>query len=421
MEEVITYPIEFDLYFKENEVYISQIPEKYKVIKQDNLPQKRIKSTKVFYQYLKQESEFWDYSEISKNHIVSSYKGYYIKAFNDLNAAIRMYETNVNQAIKNFITVVNYVKTYCVLSSNTQLAKIMKKLKDKGSYFFYGFEHAMIPTNNPSNYQYAGWHEGFYVGMQYVKAIQSIEEYVEANHSSYSEAVIIAEKEISDLVEKYTTLYHDQEKRINDLWLENEKILASEHADITEYFDSKKRELDTYLEQKEKNLVILEQTYEQKLKLSKPAEYWKSLSDSYAKKGNIWLLVSSLIAIITIAVLVLFIIFTPDLFNYDGDLYLILKNTALLTVVTSIAIYMLRITVKMTMSSYHLSRDSKEREQLAYFYLSLIQNDGVSDNERAIILNSLFSRSDTGLLKGDSSPVMSTNVTDIINKVKSAD
>ena len=165
----------------------------------------------------------------------------------------------------------------------------------------------------------------------------------------------------------------------------------------------------------------MEQTYEQKLKLSKPAEYWKSLSVSYAKKGNIWLLVSSLIAIFTIAGLVLFIIFTPNLFNYDGDLYLILKNTALLTVVTSIAIYMLRITVKMTMSSYHLSRDSKEREQLAYFYLSLIQNDGVSDNERAIILNSLFSRSDTGLLKGDSSPVMSTNVTDIINKVKSAD
>ena len=27
----------------------------------------------------------------------------------------------------------------------------------------------------------------------------------------------------------------------------------------------------------------------------------------------------------------------------------------------------------MAMSSYHLARDSKEREQLAYFYLSLMQ------------------------------------------------
>lgn len=72
----------------------------------------------------------------------------------------------------------------------------------------------------------------------------------------------------------------------------------------------------------------------------------------------------------------------------------------------------------MAMSSYHLARDSKEREQLAYFYLSLMQTNGVTDKERAIILNSLFSRSDTGLLKGDSSPVMSSNVTDIIDKIK---
>ena len=79
---------------------------------------------------------------------------------------------------------------------------------------------------------------------------------------------------------------------------------------------------------------------------------------------------------------------------------------------------MLRITIKMTLSSYHLARDSKEREQLSYFYLSLMQTNGVSDNERAIILNSLFSRSDTGLLKGDSSPIMSANVTDVINKMK---
>ena len=38
----------------------------------------------------------------------------------------------------------------------------------------------------------------------------------------------------------------------------------------------------------------------------------------------------------------------------------------------------------------------------------------VTDKERALVINSLFSRADTGLLKGDSTPVMSQNVTELV-------
>ena len=86
---------------------------------------------------------------------------------------------------------------------------------------------------------------------------------------------------------------------------------------------------------------------------------------------------------------------------------------------TSVAIYVLRITIKLAMSSFHLSRDAKEREQLAYFYLSLKKDAAISDTERAIVINALFSRSDTGLLKGDSSPSMSANVVELLDKDKS--
>ena len=76
---------------------------------------------------------------------------------------------------------------------------------------------------------------------------------------------------------------------------------------------------------------------------------------------------------------------------------------------------MLKLCVKMSMTSYHLSRDAKERSNLSYFYLALIENSAVSDNERGLILNALFSRSDTGLLKGDSSPSMPSNISDLVN------
>lgn len=64
-----------------------------------------------------------------------------------------------------------------------------------------------------------------------------------------------------------------------------------------------------------------------------------------------------------------------------------------------------------------MSRDAKEREQLSYYYLSLIKAKAITDRERALIINSLFSRSDTGLLKGDSAPTMATNISDIIETV----
>jgi len=68
----------------------------------------------------------------------------------------------------------------------------------------------------------------------------------------------------------------------------------------------------------------------------------------------------------------------------------------------------------MALSSFHLARDASEREQLTYVYLALIEGKAITDKERAIILNALFSRADTGLLKGDSAPTMSTNVTGLV-------
>ena len=86
-------------------------------------------------------------------------------------------------------------------------------------------------------------------------------------------------------------------------------------------------------------------------------------------------------------------------FNFES-----LRSTLILAVITSVGVYMLRLFVKMAISAYHLSRDAKERYQLSYFYLSLINDKAIYEGDRSIVLQSLFSRVDTGLLKGDSSP-----------------
>lgn len=66
-------------------------------------------------------------------------------------------------------------------------------------------------------------------------------------------------------------------------------------------------------------------------------------------------------------------------------------------------------------SNYHLARDAEEREKLTYLYLSMLEKGAIDKEERKIILQSLFSRSDTGLLKEDSSPTM-PNISSLITK-----
>lgn len=56
------------------------------------------------------------------------------------------------------------------------------------------------------------------------------------------------------------------------------------------------------------------------------------------------------------------------------------------------------------MSSKHLETEYKQKYALTYFYLSLINNGNLKDEEvNNKILSLLFSTADTGLIKGETS------------------
>ena len=66
----------------------------------------------------------------------------------------------------------------------------------------------------------------------------------------------------------------------------------------------------------------------------------------------------------------------------------------------------------MTFSTFHLSRDAEEREQLTYVFLAMQKEKAIDPTERHLIMQSLFSRADTGLLKDEGSPTMPGNIFD---------
>ncbi|EJG1066426.1 hypothetical protein C4G47_RS19150 [Vibrio parahaemolyticus O1] len=169
------------------------------------------------------------------------------------------------------------------------------------------------------------------------------------------------------------------------------------------------------LEGSTKKLSELEATYQEHLKLEKPAEYWSKSAKKYDDSSSLWF-----------GVLVLLILVGVAGFAHFYSLYLSGQDTGvtldtvkgIVLFVSGITIYgfLIRVVSRMLMSATHLKRDSEERAQLTYFYLALIKDGAIDEKSREIVIQSLFSRTETGLITGDSSPTMPAM--DVLKNVK---
>ena len=159
------------------------------------------------------------------------------------------------------------------------------------------------------------------------------------------------------------------------------------------------------LESSEEKLNNLRNTYEAHLKLESPAKYWGEMANKYG--NNAYFGVGCLVLLVGIGLVGFFHFYSYYLNGQDLGIKLdTVKGLILFGTGAAVYTYLIRIASKLTFSSFHLHRDAQEREQLTYFYLALIKEGAIDEKSRDIVLQSLFSRTDTGLLGGDSSPTM---------------
>ncbi|TOG38345.1 hypothetical protein CGJ02_25185 [Vibrio parahaemolyticus] len=195
---------------------------------------------------------------------------------------------------------------------------------------------------------------------------------------------------------EYRSLLTDKKEDVDEIQarlLEQEKEFYKRKDDFFASAKSKREEL--------------EYTYQEHLKMSKPASYWHKVSTKFETRAR------SVFALLSIVIFLGIVAF----FNFYNS-YLIgqsvpvdftsIKGVILFFTGVAIYTYFIRILSKLLFSSIHLQVDAEEREQLVYLYLSLIHHEGnkFENDSRNIILQALFSRSDTGLLSGDSTPTM---------------
>ena len=192
-------------------------------------------------------------------------------------------------------------------------------------------------------------------------------------------------------------------------------LLAYQHCEagsvLTKRISNQKQSLESILDKVHteakdglSGIAKLREAYEQHLQLSTSAKYWGRRALINGLLGVAYILAICGVAFYALG-------FFTKLF--EGWLEVgnqeISINTAqgvvLVIIFIALFTFVLRLLSKLALSSFHIMQDSSERRYLTMFYLSLLTEGNIEDSCRGVVIQSLFSRSDTGLLSGDQSGV----------------
>ena len=355
------------------------------------------------------EVEFWSQcNEGRANEIRSHFNN--IKS--DLNYFFNFYNKNseynandyLNRVLKNL-----GCKRFPLVFSETQIGKfILEQYNVSYQYANAAVDYLFNTSNSLSNIS----------NKEYFKGV--LEAYKYRNQEiAFTKLEDNFDESILDIKEKIIKT-HDNLYKVSKEYHQN--LIESYNdfsGDISNWRDTIKSEVESYLKEKVSTFKDLEISYKEKLKLEAPIDYWDKLCNEYNKKGKIWTTIAVITSVIIIMLLMIILYNVPSQLNVTLDSFSFqsLRATLILALLVSIGVYLIRLFVKLALSAYHLSRDAKERYQLTYVYLSLINEGKISEQDRTIVLQALFSRADTGLLKGDSSPTLPDGILNQLTKL----
>lgn len=216
-------------------------------------------------------------------------------------------------------------------------------------------------------------------------------ELMSSNQNSYEEWFEASKQQLADYNKSVAFSSERKQKAIK-------RVAERRHKQMKSTFDSQMR----FWQQRIKDLETL---YEEKLRLKKPAQYWKAASKKYAIHGSIF----AAITLLLVAVAAKMVLHLFELWLIGSDSMFSVKTVqgaTLFAAMAALFAFAIRATTRLAFSSFHLMRDAEEREQLTYLYLSLINESAVEKDSRDIVLQALFSRSETGLLANENGPTM---------------
>lgn len=219
-------------------------------------------------------------------------------------------------------------------------------------------------------------------------------------------------KEIQEAIDESEKLLLDHiaeaKSKTDDFSIQIDELKKSKEELFSEWFTKTKEEAKTFSEDADNSRKDLEKTYNEIFFLKEPAKYWKDRAVELGEDGKKYLRYLTILIGISAGSLLILLWQIPDgmLLNiFKGEASAIKWTIAYITFISFLA-FGIKTYSKLAYSTYHLKRDAEERHQLTYVYLSLVNEKKIDFQDRHLVLQALFSRADTGLLKEDSSPTM---------------
>ena len=376
----------------------------------------------AIYEFVNQQITGWENFDSLPNELSQS-KTYFTNIKNMIISFVNNYSQQNTNNLRNYwqSQVLNHINAinsrFQPLPYNIPETDFLVTVYQNYPSYFQGSYHFLLKTNN-YNLNNPDFLYGAIIAYEFVlKDKTEIPNRREVERKSISKLrsdfqkyLSESEQQLATHLNEANTSYDDYVKRIDDLKTEKENL-------FTEWFENTKNEQwQNWFEPTIKKITELEETYKEKLKLEEPAKYWDNRAKSLKKQGW-WSLAILVGLVIGICVLLSCILFNPpEVFKtsiLSDDKTTAIKWILIYGTLLSFLAYCIRALSKTMFSSFHLARDCEERHTLTYFYLSLLKDSNVTDADRQLIMQSLFSRADTGLLKEDSSPTMPN---EMINK-----
>lgn len=217
--------------------------------------------------------------------------------------------------------------------------------------------------------------------------------------------------EESDKQKRAALDINDIKKNItNNLKIELEAGIENANRSYSESTKKLQEQLEKEKSDSKNRIEGFIEAYQHHMKLKAPVQYWKDNCEHHKKaaKGfGIASLILSLIIFLPIAYVAWEILATEEV---------IWGKVGVVAFTSSLAIWLIRVLVRMYLSHNHMQMNSQERVVMTQAYLALISEGGAtSDEERNLVLQAIFRPISTGIVTDDAAP---HNIIELINKNK---
>ncbi|HEU4791623.1 MAG TPA: DUF6161 domain-containing protein [Flavobacterium sp.] len=375
-----------------------------------------ITGVSAIYEFVNQQINGWESLEKNLPEELQNSLNYFIGIRDSISGFVENHSiqpTNVLDSYwNNIITTINNIRQYPLTYNCPEsdfLVTVHKNFPASISgafYFITGQLNASIIQD-----------KNYYIGTQlaYEFAMKDQTEILQRRNAEksslnkirneFNQYLTKSESEIVEHISNTNEKYEEYTEAIDTL--KNDKELL-----FSEWFETSKTDFEIFDTESKEKVINLEKAYQELLSLKKPAEYWKLRASKLKEEG--WSAIYWLIGLILFACLSLYLLLwlTPEgmLLSFINGQASAIKWSIIYVTFIAFLTYGIRALNKIAFSSFHLARDAEEREQLTFVYLALIKDGSVDEKDRSLIMQSLFSRADTGLLKEDSSPTMPNDI-----------